>query len=319
MLDSNTLNKAEAPQGEHPAKETAEKQIDIHKEPDMKELQALIDAEEGKIPEEKAANMGEQKKDEKTEEEKKAIPEQYKGKTPEELVNLLTEKEKYIQSRSNEMGELKKKIAEAEEVKKKIEEIETQTLKQTQQPTNLPPPPIKPVIDDNTYYDNPVKTLKEMADYETKLQEWTQQYVNAMISPYYKDKTKNGKEELYTKLEDKYKDYPVKFNRNKVQEFLDKNPKYFKEYGIGAYEKAYHDISANEFSQENQKTKEEMREQIKKELLEEMNNQKQATNIGFNDLNTQASGSSPVYDEALMEEDPEYRDKVLADMEKRRK
>ena len=61
-----------------------------------------------------------------------------------------------------------------------------------------------------------------------------------------------------------------------------------------------------------------MREQIKKELSEEMNNRKQAGNVGLTDLNTPtATGSSPVYDEDKMEDDPEYRDQVLADIKKR--
>lgn len=321
MPKGNTLNKVDATKVEHPTNETAEKQVDIRKPPDMEELKRRVAEEDGEVPPEQAANTGEQKIEEKTEEPKEAIPDQYKGKTPEELVKILAEKEKYIQSRSNEMGELKKKITDAEGVKKQLEEIEAQNFKQTQQPLNIPPPPEKPVITDDKYYENPVKALNDLADYQEKLAEYNKQYANAMVNPYYKDKAISGKEELLTKLEAKYKEYPVKFDRKKIQEFLDKNPKYFNDFKTGAYEKAYHDMSANEFSQNYQKTKEEMREQIKKELMEEMNTHKQAGNIGFGDLNTQPidTGSSPAYDEDKMEEDPEYRDKVLADIAARNK
>jgi len=79
-------------------------------------------------------------------------------------------------------------------------------------------------------------------------------------------------------------------------------------------------MNTAEFSQLSKKQQEEMREQVKKELLEEMNNQKQAGNIGMTDLQTQdLSGSSPEYDEKRFEEDTEYRRKVMADIEKRKK
>jgi len=318
MADSNTLDKVDAAKAENSTKEMAEKRVDIRKPPDMEDLKRRIAEEDGEVLPDKATNTGQE--EEKTKDE--AIPEQYKGKTQEELVKLLAEKEKYIQSRSNEMGELKRKITEAEDVKKKIEEIESQNFKRTQQPSNMPSPPEPPVIDDNTYYENPVKAFKELAEYQKKLSEWNKNYTNTIVNPYYTDKARSGKEELYVKLEKKYEKYPVKFDRTKIQEFLDKNPAYFNKYGVEAYEKAYHDTSTEAFSQNYEKTMADIREQVKKELMEEMNTHKQATNIGLSDLNTQPinpSGSSPAYDENKMEEDPEYRDKVLADMKARSK
>ena len=87
--NSNTLDKAEATQVEHPAKETAkEKQVDIRKQPDMKELERLVAEEERiEVPEEKADT------DKGQAEGKKELPERYKGKTPGEMAELLEEKE----------------------------------------------------------------------------------------------------------------------------------------------------------------------------------------------------------------------------------
>ena len=111
MLDSNTPNKVDALKSEHPTDGKTEKQVDMRKPPDMEDLKRRVAEEDGEVPPDEAANTGQQT------EVKEVIPDQYKGKTPEELVNLLTEKEKYIQSRSNEMGELKKKIADSEDIK----------------------------------------------------------------------------------------------------------------------------------------------------------------------------------------------------------
>lgn len=334
VKQDNTPEKVEASQEEHPTEgkiETKPK-VEPQKKPDYMKMAAEEDGIE--LPEsEENVNIREAvKQNEQNENTQKEntqseieISERYKGKTPEELVKMIEEKDKYIQSRSTELGtlksqveELNKQLAEQSEVRKKIEEIETQNIKQTQQIKGLPEEPEAPNITEADYYDDPTKVINAMNDYLKKLSEWNKNYIHAMISPYYEDRAKKGKEQLYNQLEEKYKDWPVKFDRKAVQEFLNKNPDYFVKYRTNAYEKAFHDMSASEYSQLSKKQQEQMREQIKQELLEETNTQKQAGNIGLSDLQTQGAGSSPAYDEERFEEDAEYRKKVMADMEKRK-
>jgi len=126
------------------------------------------------------------------------------------------------------------------------------------------------------------------------------------------------REKLYKDLEDKYKDFPVKFDRVKVQEFLNKNPEYFNQYKTKAYEQAYHDLSAADFSQTSKEEREKMREQIEKDVIEKIKTNKQAGNIGLSDLETPSAGKVE-YDADRMEDDPEYREKVIADMEERKR
>ncbi len=79
-----------------------------------KEAQELVDKENGtyKEPTTKEEEPG-------TEEPKAELPERYKGKTAEELVKLLDEKEKYIQSRSDEIGDWRKKAKRGRGTKRK--------------------------------------------------------------------------------------------------------------------------------------------------------------------------------------------------------
>jgi hypothetical protein len=253
--------------------------------------------------------------------EAKVIPERYKGKSAEELIAQLEEKEKYIQSRSDEMGNLKKQIAEAEEVKKKIQDIEGGTIIQAQYGNKIPPMPPEPNFTQDEYYNDPVASMNKQKQYVKDLQEWNRKYLDILARPILDMTAKTEKEKLLTELESKYSKYPVKFDRAKVQSFLDKHPEYFIQHKTEAYEKAYHDTSVNDFSQESDKLRNEIREQERKKLMEEMNIQRQAGNVGLSDLATQPrdTGSSPDYDEERMEDDAEYRDKVLADIRKRNK
>ena len=311
-----------------PKDEKVEKKIDIRKDLTPEEAQRLVDIENGKIIEDTVV-----KPDEKVDEKKKevkpevkegetVVPDRYKGKTPEELVELLGEKEKYIQGRSDEIGDLRQKMKETEALKAKVDEIEANAIKQSQQPGNVPKPPVEPVISDDDFYDNPLAAYKKMLDYNKKLLEYTQQYTNAIVSPFYQSDMERKRDKLYKDLENKYKDYPVKVERDKIQSFLNKNPGYFNKYKTNAYEKAYHDISAKDFSENKAKSDEAIKEQAKKEALEEMNAKSQAGNIGLGDLGSQPispTGKAPEYDKVKMEEDAEYNKQVLEDIEKRNK
>jgi len=320
--DSNTLKKEEALKNkEHPSKEKAVKEpIDIRKERTIEEYQRMVDEENGEITEEDT-NKNPEEKEVKTEvKEPSVVPDRYKGKTSEELIKLLDEKEKYIQGRSDEIGNLRQEIKKAEVLKAKIDEIESKTIKQSQQMGNMPKPPEAPVINEDDFYSDPIKTYKAILDYNKKLIGYNQQYTHAMVSPFYQADAEAKREKLYKGLEDKYKDYPVRFDRNKVQEFLNNNPDYFTKYGINAYENAYHDISTEDYSEIRAKEKEEIKEQIRKEVEEEIRTKGQAGNMGFGDLGSQPinpTGKAPLYDEQRMEDDPEYRDQVIKDIEKR--
>ena len=322
MVKDNTLKKTD-PKGEHSEKEKVEKKIDIRKELTEEEAQRLVDIENGVVTEPKPDGKGEVKKEEgKLEVKEGEIPDRYKGKKPEELIKLLDEKEKYIQGRSDEIGDLRQKMKETEVLKAKVDEIEASAIKQSQQPSNVPKPPVEPVISDNDFYDDPSAAYKKILDYSKKLLEYTQQYTNAIVSPFYQGDMERKRDKLYKDLEDKYKDYPVKVDRDKIQSFLDKNPGYFNKYKTNAYEKAYHDISTKDFSENKTKNDEATREQIKKEVLEEIQTKQQAGSVGMGDLGSQPinpTGKAPEYDKARMEEDAEYNRQVLKDIEKRNK
>jgi len=307
----NTLKKAD-PKGEHSAKEKVEKTVDIRKVLTDKEAQELVNKENNPEVKEKTEEPGKEKTEEPN---KMELPERYKGKTAEELVGLLDEKEKFIQSRSDEIGDWKKKVKEAEVLSEKVAKIEEETMKQTQAPGKLPQRPVEPVISDSEYYDDPPKALKKLLDYNKKLLDYTDQITSAKTAPFYQGDMERRREKLYKGLEDKYKDSPVKFDRKKVQEYLSKNPEYFKQYKTKAYEQAFHDISAPDLS----KSREKLREEVKAEVIEEMKTTKQAGNIGLSDLETPQVGEATEYDKGKMEDDPEYRKQVIADMEKRKR
>jgi hypothetical protein len=336
VTKDNTPEKTEAPKGEHPEKGTVEEKPRVEfrkKAPDMEKYRKMVAEEEGVDPSQldnegnvniRAMTTQGTQKEEKVEEpegEKPEIPERYQGKTLEQMIQIAEEKEKMIQKQSGEVGEWKKKVAEAEEVRKKIAEIESQSFRQGQNITGLPEKPKRPKISEDDYYSDPVNAINKYNEYLEKMEAYNEQYINARLAPHEDERYRKFKKDLLEQLEEKYKDWPVKFNRKKVEEFLGNNPEYFTKYGFtNAYEKAYLDITAPSYSELSKKQKEEMREQMKNELLEEMNNKKQAGDIGMTDLQTQdLSGSSPGYDEERFEEDSEYRKKVLADIEKRRR
>lgn len=317
--DSNTLKKTEAPKGEHPVKEKAEeKQVDIREkltpEEEMKKAERLVALEEGK--EKKTEEPGKEPKEEKPGVE---LAERYKGKSAEELIGLLDEKEKYIQGRSDEIGELRKSVEESKVLSEKVAKIEEETMKQTQAPGKLPERPQAPVISDDEYYNDPPKAMNKLVEYNKKLADYVDKITSAKTAPFYQGDMERRREKLYKDLEEKYKDFPVKFDRNKVQEFLNKNPEYFNQYKTKAYEQAYHDLSAEDYKGTREKENKEMREKVEKEVIEKIKTGKQAGEIGLSDLETPSAGGAPEYDADRMEEDPEYRDKVIADMEERKR
>ncbi|MBC8499489.1 MAG: hypothetical protein H8D39_03065 [Candidatus Atribacteria bacterium] len=302
MADKDNTLKTEAPKGEHPVKEKVEKTVDTRKVMTEEEAEKILARERGEEP----------KAPEKKEPE---LPERYKGKTAEELVKLLDEKEKFIQSRSDEIGGLREEAKETIKLKEKIAKIEEETMKESQQPSKLPQRPVAPVISDDEYYDNPTKAMNKLIDYNKKLADYVDQLTSAKTAPFYQGDMERRREKLYKDLEEKYKDSPVKFDRKEVQEFLGKNPEYFQQYKTKAYEQAYHDISAPGLT----KIKDKMREEIKAEVMEEIKTGKQAASVGFNDLETPQAGGAPEYDMAKMEDDVEYRRKVITDMERRKR
>ena len=316
MAKDNTLTK-DAPVKETTPLEKVEQQIDIRKnltpEEEIKEAERRIALEKGEpeAPESKVAET------EKVEEPIIELPERYRGKSTNELARLLDEKEKYIQSRSDEIGDWKQRVAEAEKLSEKVAKIEEEAVKESLQPGKMPKRPEAPVITDTEYYDDPVKALQKQAKYNQELLDYIDQTTSAKTAPLYQTDIEKRRDKLYTDLEVKYKDYPVKVDRKKVQGFLEKNPSYFTKYKVNAYEQAFHDISAGDFSQLQKTNSDVMREQIRKEVIAEMKNQGQASNVGLSDLETPRAGSTPSYDVDRMEDDPAYRDQVLADMEKR--
>ena len=313
MTKDNTLKK-DAPKKETTPSEKVEKKVDIRKELTDEEAKRLIEIEEGKEPE--ALEKKEKIEEPKPEVE---ISERYKGKSAEELVKLLDEKEKYIQSRSDEIGDWKQKVKEAEKLSEKVAKIEEEAIKQSQQPINLPQRPIEPVITDQEVYDDMPKAFKKLVDYIKKLGDYSDQITSAKTAPFYQGDMERRREKLYKDLEEKYKDFPVKFDRNKVQEFLNKNPEYFNQYKTKAYEQAYHDLSATDYGKTREKENKEMREKVEKEVIEKIKTGKQAGEIGLSDLETPSAESAPEYDADKMEEDSEYRDQVIADMEERKR
>lgn len=302
MADKDNTLKKDAPKKETTPKEKVEKTVEMRKVMTEEEAEKVLAKEKGEEP--KAPKK-----------EEPGIDERYKGKTPEELVKLLDEKEKFIQSRSDEMGELREEAKETIKLKEKVAKIEEETMKQTQAPGKLPERPQAPVISDDEYYNDPPKAMNKLVEYNKKLADYVDKITSAKTAPFYQGDMERRREKLYKDLEEKYKDSPMKFDRKKVQEFLNKNPEYFNQYKTKAYEQAYHDISAPEIV----KVKDKMREEVKAEVIEEIKTGKQAASVGFNDLETPPPGEAKEYDKVKMEEDPEYRKQVIADMEKRKR
>ncbi|GAH36027.1 unnamed protein product, partial [marine sediment metagenome] len=155
MTDKDNTLKKDAPKKEITPKEKVEKTVDIRKKLTEKEAQEIVDREnKPEASQESKEEKKEEPKEEKTE-EKVEIPERYKGKTAEELVGLLDEKEKFIQSRSDEIGELREEAKETIKLKEKVDRIEEETLKMAQAPGKLPQRPVAPVINDSEYYEDP--------------------------------------------------------------------------------------------------------------------------------------------------------------------
>ena len=277
MSKSNTLKKDASEKKTTPVETT---KVDMRKEMSAEEAEKIVAREKGELKEEVKEEPKEEIKEEPKEEDKEevkeelkeeqkekpttVIPERYKGKTDEELIRLIEEKEKFVQSRSDEIGDWKKKVKEAEVLNQKVSKIEEESMKQT--PGTMPKKPVKPVITDQEYYDNPVGSWNKLADYQEKAMDYADQISSAKTAPFYQGDMERRREKIYNGLEEKYKDSPVKFDRKKVQEFLNKNPEYFKQYKVNAYEQAYHDISVPDLS----KSREEIKEEVRAEIIAEM-------------------------------------------------
>jgi hypothetical protein len=263
------------------------------------------------------ANTGETAKPEVKDE----FAERYKGKTLEELVAELKKKEEYILGRNDEIGKLRKDLDGIAAVREQIKEIEEAALKPDLQGTGDPEPE-PPEWNQQKFIRDPEYLMtynKAQAEYQKKYAEWTRKNTMMMMQPLIKSTTERIREDTYNMLDEKYKDYPVKVDRSEVQDFLNKNPIYFRKYGRDAYEKAYTEHLVKKVPNLTLQ-KEQIREEIRKEVEAEFNNRKQAGNIGMGDLASPSGGvSSSGYDEARMEHDSEYRDAVLADIEKKRK
>jgi len=145
MTKDNTLKK-DAPKKENTPSEKVEEKVDIRKDLTEEEAKKLVDKENNpEAPGGQVEKEGEEKK----EEPKVEISERYKGKTAEELVKLLDEKEKFIQSRSDEIGELREEAKETVKLKEKVAKIEEETMKESQQPSKLPERHQTPFIGDD--------------------------------------------------------------------------------------------------------------------------------------------------------------------------
>jgi len=301
------------PSKEGQSANTAVKKVDKNAPFSLAEAKAVVEAEEGqieeaiekskieKVPEDKIAPDLKELKKEQTEKEKevkqkekevkKAVkkeivaPSKFEGKTEEERLQIYKDMESSFTKKSQKIAELETKNAELETANKKIEEYEKNAVINQQKTikTKIPPYP-----DKELFYDDPEKYHQQLKEhYDAKL--------NAMVAPLYGQNWSAQKQDVINKLEkNTEKDViPYKDVEKEVESRVRKNPAIVNQLGLGAREYFYSQIRNEKLPQKMIDMKTEAKEEVRKELAEERNNNSESQ-IMSSDLNTQQRESQEV-------------------------
>lgn len=283
----------EAPEGEVEASIEKERlQKDTKIAPDLKKLKKE-QVEKKKEVKQKKAEVKEVVKEIKEEE-----PSKFEGKTDEERLQIYQDMEKNFTKVSQKNKELEQKVVELGEVDKKIAEIEKQSVIKEQKATQVKLPDY-PKID--LFYKEPEK-------YHQQVKNYYDAKISAMVTPLYGQNWNTQKQNTVNKLKEvTEKDIiPYKDVEGEVESRLKKNPALINQYGLRAREYVYAQIRNEMLPQKIEDMKEAAVEQAKKELQEEIKENNEAQ-VMSSDITTQSRGSKPIDLEKMLEEgdDPE--------------
>lgn len=309
MVDKN-IEKPDPLEGQS-GKDAVDK-VDKNAPFSIKEAKAVVDAEEGQIEEaiekqklektdegkiapdlielkkeqtEKKKEVKQKEKEVKKEIEKVEAPSKFENKTPEERLQIYKDMESGFTKKSQEVAELKTKVAELDSVNKKIEEYEkTSVINQEKAiKTKIPPYPNKEL-----FYDDPEK-------YHQQIKEYYDAKLNAMVAPLYGQNWSTQKQNVINKLEKATeKDIvPYKDVEKEVESRVRKNPALVNQYGLNAREYFYTQIRNEQLPQKIEEMKTNAKEEAKKELAEERNENSESQ-IMFSDITTQKRESQQV-------------------------
>lgn len=283
----------EAPEGEVEASIEKERlQKDTKIAPDLKKLKKE-QVEKKKEVKQKKAEVKEVVKEIKEEE-----PSKFEGKTDEERLQIYQDMEKNFTKVSQKNKELEQKVVELGEVDKKIAEIEKQSVIKEQKATQVKLPDY-PKID--LFYKEPEK-------YHQQVKNYYDAKISAMVTPLYGQNWNTQKQNTVNKLKEvTEKDIiPYKDVEGEVESKLKKNPALINQYGLRAREYVYAQIRNEMLPQKIEDMKEAAVEQAKKELQEEIKENNEAQ-VMSSDITTQSRGSKPIDLEKMLEEgdDPE--------------
>jgi len=248
--------------------------------PDLKELK------KEQVEKEKEVKQKEKEVKKAVKEEKETVtPSKFEGKSEEERLQIYKDMESSFTKKSQKIAELEAKNAELETANKKIEEYEKNVVINQQKTikTKIPSYP-----DKELFYDDPEKYHQQLKEhYDAKL--------NAMVAPLYGQNWSTQKQDVINKLEkNTEKDViPYKDVEKEVESRVRKNPAIVNQLGLGAREYFYSQIRNEKLPQKMIDMKTEAKEEARKELAEERNNNSESQ-IMSSDINTQQRESQEV-------------------------
>ena len=317
----------------------AVKKVDKESPISLKEAEAVLEAEEGKIEEaiekskteksesetriapdllklkkeqtEKKKEVKEKKKEvkEAVKVEKEVIaPSKFENKTPEERLEIYKEMESSYTKKSQRVAELEAKVAELDSVSKKIEELEKDSvIRQQKTQIKLPEYPT-----DELYYDDPVK-------YNRKVKEYNDTQLNARLAPLYGSNWTSQKDKIISTLKDNTKDDVVPFTEieKEVKSRVNRNPAIVNQLGLGASQYFYNQIRNEMLPQKMEDLKTNAKEEAKRELEEESKEMTEEQMMS-SDITTQKRESQEV-DFAKQLNDGDDPEKIIQAIKKKHK
>jgi len=283
LAEAEAVVEAEEGQIEEAIKKSKKEESEVSEDkiaPDLKELK------KEQVEKEKEVKQKEKEVKKAVKEEKDIVtPSKFEGKSEEERLQIYKDMESSFTKKSQKIAELEAKNAELEISNKKIEEYEKNVVINQQKTikTKIPPYP-----DKELFYDDPEKYHQQLKEhYDAKL--------NAMVAPLYGQNWSTQKQDVINKLEkNTEKDViPYKEVEKEVESRVRKNPAIVNQLGLGAREYFYSQIRNEKLPQKMIDMKTEAKEEAKRELAEERNNNSESQ-IMSSDINTQQRESQEV-------------------------
>lgn len=294
----------EAPEGEVEASIEKERlQKDTRIAPDLKGLKKEQVEKKKEVKQKKAEVKEAVKeikgvKEEKEEPSKPSEPSKFEGKSDEERLKIYQDMEKNFTKVSQKNKELEQKVTELGEVDRKIAEMEKQSVITQQKATTVMLPEYPKI---NLFYEEPEK-------YHQQVKNYYDAKISAMVTPLYGQNWSTQKQNTVNKLKEVTKNDIVPYEgiESEVESRLKKNPALINQYGLRAREYVYAQVRNEQIPQKIEDMKTTAIEQAKKELQEE-NKEISEAQMMSSDITTQSRGSKPIDLEKMLEEgkDPE--------------